>query len=265
LSPGFRRRRCAGGAAGVAEIVCPNGALLAGTSPKGAVYLIRDGKTLARVGLPSTPSSTSCFSLRFPRAQRRTLQRPDFPGGSGRDRQPRPDLSGCAGPNSAPRESTRGRLSIRRGLAAQGRVTLFGEMRDRTCGGWRSCRTAGSPPAPRAWNVLSFPAQNGGFVTGPASGNHEAEGTDPAAFKPNGDPYATVFIPSSPGDTRIPGPGGAGATPAFSAGRRSGRTRMPGRQRPPPAAASEGPSADRFGRPQLRGFLSRRRFPRQCC
>jgi hypothetical protein len=220
----------------------PDGALLAGTSPTGAVYLIRDGKTLARVGLPVD----SIFDVLLlpevpPGAAAHAPTGPTFlvalvaTGNPGRIYRVALDQFRAAGVNA-------GRLSDPAALAARG-VTLFGEMRDRNVRRLALLPdgriAAGSAPH---GNVYLFPRNGGHPVL--LQENHEAEVTD-LLPQPNGDLYATVVYSSSPGEYRIHRPGGAGATPAFSAG--AAAAANPGDNAPPLPAASEGPSADRFG------------------
>lgn len=226
----------------------PDGALLAGTSPTGAVYLIKGGKTVARVGLPVD----SIFDLLLlPEVSPGTTARaPTSPaslvalvatGNPGRIYRVALDQFRTAGVNA-------GRLSDPAALAARG-VTLFGEMRDRNVRRIALLPdgriAAGSAPH---GNVYLFPREGGHPVL--LQENHEAEVTD-LLPQPNGDLYATIAYSSSPIEYRIHRPSGAGAAAAAN----------PGDNVPLLPAASEGPSAERFGGRSSVVFFPANGFP----
>jgi hypothetical protein len=187
----------------------PGGALLAGTSPTGALYLIRDGKTMARVVLPvdsifdvlllpETPASA------VPDATARVSAHPGAraalvaTGNPGRIYRIELDKFSAAGVNAA-------KLSDPTALAAKG-ITLFGEIHDRNVrrlallpGGKIA---AGSAPH---GNVYLFPSDGGHPVM--LQENREAEVTD-LLPQPNGDLYASIVFSSAPGEYRINRPTG---------------------------------------------------------
>jgi hypothetical protein len=158
----------------------PNGAILAGTSPKGGLVLVKEGKVVARVGLPAD----SLFDLLL------------IPAGSGPGialaatgnpgRIYRIDLAKFAAAGISP-----ARLDDAVGLAAHG-ITLFGQIQDRNVR--RLARfadgrvAAGSSPA---GNVYIFPAAGGAPVI--LEENHEAEVTD-LLPEPEGDLFATIVF-----------------------------------------------------------------------
>ena len=154
----------------------PDGSLLAGTSPKGGLCLIRGGKLVARVGLPAD----SLFDLAL-LPDGTVLAATGNPG-----RIYRVDVAkfGASG-------ITHDRVSDPKGLAAHG-ISLFGEIRDRNVR--RIARltdgriAAGS--APRG-NVYLFEAAGGSpFIL---QDNRDAEVTDllPDA---SGGCYATIIF-----------------------------------------------------------------------
>jgi hypothetical protein len=195
------------------------GALLAGTSPTGALYLIRNGKTAARVALPvdsifgvlllpelnpaAAPDSTARAT---PAKQPRMAL--VATGNPGRIYRINLDMFSAAGINAA-------KVSDPAALATKG-ITLFGEIKDRNVR--RLARlpdgriAAGS--APRG-NVYVFPRDGGHPVM--LQENHGAEVTD-LLPQPNGDLFASIVYSSAPAERRINRPGavsaiGAGMTP----------------------------------------------------
>jgi hypothetical protein len=226
----------------------PGGALLAGTSPSGALYLIKDGKTLARVAmpvdsifdvllLPEPPSGAPAdASARTSPAPRVALVATGNPG-----RIYRIDLGkfAVAGVNAA-------KLSDSAALAAKG-VTLFGEIRDRNVRRIALLPdgriAAGS--APRG-NVYLFPRDGGHPLM--LQENHEAEVTD-LLPQPNGDIYASIVFSSAPGERRInrivgtvvAGAGSASGTPSAGAAATNGGENVASMP-----AAMETPREERF-------------------
>jgi hypothetical protein len=182
----------------------PGGALLAGTSPTGALYLIRNGKVETRVVLPVD----SIFDV---------LLLPEIPAGASPDANGRVpahpgarvalvatgnpghiyridlDKFGAGGVNAA-------KVSDPAVLAAKG-ITLFGEIHDRNVRrlallpGGRIA--AGSAPH---GNVYLFPGDGGHPVM--LQENREAEVTD-LLPQPNGDLYAAIVFSPASGENRI--------------------------------------------------------------
>ena len=207
----------------------PGGALLAGTSPTGAVYLIKEGRTVARVGLPA---DSVLDILLLPDARSALVAT----GNPGRIYRIGLDKLAAAGVNPA-------RLSDPAALAARG-CTLFGEIRDRNVRRLAVLPdgriAAGS--APRG-NVYLFPRDGGPPVL--LQENRDAEVTD-LLPQPNGDLYASIVYSSLPGEYRInrrpagvhpPAPAPAGAGPAAT----------PGENAPAPPSEPDASRADRFG------------------
>ncbi|PTX94433.1 hypothetical protein [Opitutus sp. ER46] len=173
----------------------PDGSVLAGTSPRGGLYLLREGKTVARVRLPAD----SIFDLLALDAQT-VLVATGNPG-----RIYRLDLRTFADSGTAaekPADSSQ--------LAARG-LTLFGEIRDRNVRRLAALAdgrfVAGSSPK---GNLYTFPAAGGAPVI--LQENREAEVTD-LLPQPNGDLYATIVFSGTSGDARIT-PGAVRAVPA---------------------------------------------------
>lgn len=177
----------------------PDGATVAGTSPKGALYLIRDGKPVARVVLPVD----SIFDL-LAIDDHTVLAATGNPG-----RIYRIDVKKFATVGLIADKITDTKILADRG------ITLFGEIRDRNVrriAAFADGRiVAGSAPK---GNVYVFPASGGAPVI--LQENHDAEVTD-LLPEPNGDLYATVVFSSSTGESRITPSGGSrsgGATKA---------------------------------------------------
>lgn len=169
----------------------PDGDLLVGSSPHGVLFLVRDGKVLARATLPVD----SIFDLLLLDA-RTALIATGNPA-----RLYRTDLTAFAASGSAPEKLTTPALLAARGLA------VVGEIRDRNLR--RLARfddgriAAGSSPK---GNIYVFPAT---VATATAKSeplllqeNREAEVTD-LLPQPNGDLYATLVFSASGGDARI--------------------------------------------------------------
>jgi hypothetical protein len=172
----------------------PEGGLLAGTSPKGGLYFVRDGKTVARAVLPVD----SIFDLLLvnegaagqkPRVDT-ALVATGNPG-----RIYRVDLKKFAASGVATEKLTEPKQLADRG------ITLFGEVRDRNVR--RLARfpdgriAAGSAPK---GNLYVFGRDGGAPVL--LQENRDAEVTD-LLPQPNGDLYATVVFASSAGGERI--------------------------------------------------------------
>ena len=167
----------------------PDGSLLAGSSPRGGIYLVREGKVVARVGLPVD----SIFDLLL-LDDHTALAATGNPG-----RIYRLDLAKFAGAGVAADKVTEAAQ-----LAAHG-ITLFGEIRDRNVRRIVVLAdgriAAGS--APRG-NLYAFPRDGGAPVI--LQENREAEVTD-LLPQPNGDLYAAVVFAGTTVEARI-GPGG---------------------------------------------------------
>lgn len=174
-----------------------DGSVLAGTSPKGALYLLRAGKTVARVTLPVD----SIFDL-LALDHQTVLVATGNPG-----RLYRLDLAKFSASGVTADKTADSKLLAERGL------TLFGEVRDRNVR--RVVRLpdgrviAGSAPK---GNVYAFPP--GGGAPSILQENRDAEVTD-LLPQPNGDLYATVVFAGGAGETRINRPKpAAGSSPA---------------------------------------------------
>jgi hypothetical protein len=176
----------------------PDGTLLAGTSPTGALYLLRDGKPVARVVLPAD----SIFDILLLPADGSGAGAPKpialvATGNPGRIY--RVDLARFAGAGV-----NAGRISDAKILAEKG-ITLFGEIRDRNVR--RLARladgriAAGSAPH---GNVYVFPAAGGAPMI--LQKNREAEVTD-LLPQPDGDLYASIVHSAGSGERRINRPG----------------------------------------------------------
>ncbi|HWA10823.1 MAG TPA: hypothetical protein VG838_15390 [Opitutaceae bacterium] len=174
-----------------------DGTVLAGTSPKGAVYLLRDGKVIARQTLPVD----SIFDI-LPLDAQSVLVATGNPG-----RLYRIDLAKFAASGV-----TTDKLAEAASLAGRG-FTLFGEIRDRNVR--RVVRlpdgrvVAGSAPK---GNIYAFPAAGGAPTI--LQENRDGEVTD-LLPQPNGDLYASIVFSAPPGESRINRPkpaNGAGAT-----------------------------------------------------
>lgn len=189
----------------------PDGSVLAGTSPKGALYLVRDEKPVARVALPVD----SIFDL--------LILDPDTAlastGNPGRIFKI--DLKKFATVGLVADKITDAKILADRG------ITTFGEIRDRNVRRLAMMAdgriAAGS--APRG-NVYLFPKDGGAPVI--LQENRDGEVTD-LLPQPNGDLYATIVFSPTTGESRI--------TPAASASRPAGQRD----DTPPPA------QAERFG------------------
>jgi hypothetical protein len=161
----------------------PDGSLLAGTSPKGALCLIRGGKTVARIALPVD----SIFDLLL-LGDGTALAATGNPG-----RIYRIDLAKFARAGL-----TKEKVSDAKGLADRG-IAQFGEIRDRNVR--RLARLADSRIAagssPRGNVYLFGPTGGAPFL---AQENHDAEVTDLLA-DPAGGFYASLVF--SNGETHL--------------------------------------------------------------
>lgn len=177
-----------------------DGSVLAGTSPRGALCLVRDGKQVARVALPVD----SIFDLLvLPDAQpARALVATGNPG-----RVYLVDLAKFAQAGVAAEKITDAKA-----LADHG-ITLFGEIRDRNVR--RLARlsdgriAAGSAPKGNVY-VFAGPADSAPLPHAPVilQENRDAEVTDLLA-SPDGSFYATITFSGGSGEGRItPGKGG---------------------------------------------------------
>jgi hypothetical protein len=167
----------------------PDGSVLAGTSPKGALCLLRDGKLVARVALPAD----SVFDLLL--LKDGTVLAAT--GNPGRIYRLVPKAFALAG--VAPEK-----ITDTKALTAHG-ITLFGEVRDRNIRRLAQLAdgriAAGS--APRG-NVYAFAETGGDPVI--LQENRDAEVTDLLPDK-NGDFYAAVTFAGATAEARIIPPG----------------------------------------------------------
>ena len=194
-----------------------DGSILAGTSPKGALYLIKDGKPVARIALPVD----SIFDLLLLNEQT-ALVATGNPG-----RIYRVDLAKFAAAGLVAEKVTDVKILAERGIG------LFGEIRDRNVRRIAQLAdgriVAGSAPK---GNIYTFaPATAGDAVPTPRQPvilqeNRDAEVTD-LLPQPNGDLYASIVFASSSGESRI--------TPAP----KSGADAKPASDVPPPAQAEK--------------------------
>jgi len=223
-----------------------DGSVLAGTSPTGALYLLKGGKPAARVILPvdsifdilPLPTATTPATQNQPPA-RFALVATGNPG-----RIYRLDLSrfAQAGVNSSATADPK--------ILAEKGITLFGEIRDRNVRRLALLAdgriAAGS--APRG-NVYVFPPQGGAPVI--LQENREAEVTDllPQA---NGDLYASIVYAPAPAESRINRPVPAPPPPPAPTPVPPPETPTPAANDTPappppaPAPAPEPPKPERF-------------------
>lgn len=169
-----------------------DGTILAGTSPKGALYLVRDGKVAARVALPVD----SIFDLLLLDAHT-ALVATGNPG-----RLYRVDLAKFAASGIAADKIADAKLLAERG------VTQFGEIRDRNIRRVALLANgqvvAGSAPK---GNLYTFAHDGGAPVI--LQENRDGEVTD-LLPQPNGDLFATIVFAGSTGEVRITPPKNSG-------------------------------------------------------
>ena len=198
-----------------------DGSLLVGTSPKGALYLVRDGVPVARVTLPVD----SIFDLLLLDADT-ALAATGNPG-----RIYRVDLKQFAAAGVTPEKITDPALLAERGL------TLFGEIRDRNVRRLALFPdgrvVAGSSPKGNIYTFTPGTAAPSAGSTAPTTAaatpsvgapppapgtaaplpaiilqeNRDAEVTD-LLPQPNGDLYAAIVFAGTTGESRIPPPAG---------------------------------------------------------
>ncbi len=192
-----------------------DGSILAGTSPKGAIYLIRDDKPLARVALPVD----SIFDLLVLDANT-ALVATGNPG-----KIYRVDLGKFADAGIGPEKVTDTTVLAERGF------TLFGEIRDRNVRRLAALAdgriAAGSAPK---GNIYTFtrPGEPAAKVEPVIlQENRDAEVTDLLA-QPNGDLFATIVFSTTNNESRITPPASAG-------GASPGTPTAPRDTTPPPA------------------------------
>ncbi len=171
-----------------------DGAILAGTSPKGALHLIRDGASVARVAMPVD----SIFDL-LVLDDGTVLAATGNPG-----RIYRIDLAKFAAAGLNAEKTTDTAVLADRG------VTLFGEIRDRNVRRLAALAdgriAAGSAPK---GNLYAFARTGGAPVI--LQENRDAEVTD-LLPQPNGDLYATIVFTATTNESRLtPPPASAGA------------------------------------------------------
>lgn len=173
----------------------PDGSLLAGTSPKGALYLLRGGQPVSKMHLPVD----SIFDI-LQVGPETVLIATGNPG-----RIYRVDVRKFATNGLVADKITDTKVLADRG------ITLFGEVRDRNVR-----RLAAMPDgrviagsAPKG-NVYTFPPNGGPPVI--LQENREAEVTD-LLPQPNGDLFATIVFSATTGDARV-APRNAPPTPA---------------------------------------------------
>ncbi len=212
----------------------PDGTVLAGTSPKGALNLLRDGEVVARTLLPVD----SVFDL-LALGSEAVLVATGNPG-----RIYRVDLAKFAAAGVGDQ-----RVSDRDALAGRG-VTLFGQIRDRNVRRIAVMTdgriAAGSSPRGIVYAFPRDPAASP--AADPALGgtpvilleNRDAEVTD-LLPEENGDLFATIVFAPQGNDTRVtpaaaPAPSPAGQGGPGNAG---GANPTPSREVPPPAAVPE--------------------------
>ncbi len=207
-----------------------DGALLAGTSPKGALVLVRDGQVVARTLLPVD----SIFDL-LPLDSGTMLVATGNPG-----RIYRVDLTRFAAAGISDEKFTDPALLAARGL------TLFGQIRDRNVRRLAALAdgriAAGSSPRGM---IYAFPRDPGPAPTGGApvilQEHRDAEVTDLLATL-DGDLFATVVFSPTTGESRILPPAGT-LRPAASPTSPTSPTSLPAPRDPfPPPATPE-----RFG------------------
>lgn len=227
----------------------PDGSLLAGTSPTGALYLLKDGKATARVALPVDsifdivlpPTSTGESQPRTATAKPEASFALVATGNPGRIY--RVDLAQLARAGVSTNQIADPKILREKG------ITLFGEIRDRNVRrlalllGGRIA--AGSAPK---GNVYLFPAEGGLPVV--LQENHDAEVTD-LLPQSNGDLYASIVFSAATRESRINRPKSTptlvppAPTPMPPAPAPAGEA-APAPEAPPLLPAEEPPKPERF-------------------
>lgn len=188
-----------------------DGSLIVGTSPKGALYLVRDGKVATRVQLPVD----SIFDLLVV-DENTVLAATGNPG-----RIYRVDVKKFAAAGLVADKITDSKILADRG------ISQFGEIRDRNVR-----RLAAFPDgrivagsAPRG-NIYTFDRTGGAAVI--LNENRDAEVTDLLPM-PNGDLYATIVFSATSGENRITPSNGRPASANSGT-----KNREPAESSPPP-------------------------------
>jgi len=202
-----------------------DGAILAGTSPKGALHLVRDGKSIARVALPVD----SIFDLLLLDAHT-ALAATGNPG-----RIYKIDLRKFATDGIIADKITDAKILADRG------ITLFGEIRDRNVRRLAALPdgriVAGSAPKGSIYAFAPVPGAASKIAPVILQKNRDAEVTD-LLPQPNGDLFVTVVFSSTSGESRITPSGARGGGRESRGG---GETGKPEDGTPPPA------QVERFG------------------
>lgn len=176
----------------------PDGTVLAGTSPKGGLCLLKDGKVVARVGLPVDSIFDLLVSANSSAAQASPTRVLVGTGNPGRVYQV--DLAKFARSGVSTEKTSDAKLLAERG------VTLFGEIRDRNVRRLAQLVDgrviAGSAPK---GNIYAFPAAGGAPVI--LQENRDAEVTD-LLPSPDGGLFATLTFAGGTGESRITPPKG---------------------------------------------------------
>lgn len=205
-----------------------DGALLAGTSPKGGLVIVRDGKVTTRVALPVD----SIFDILLVDANT-ALVATGNPG-----RIYRIDLTAFAAAGVHFEKTTNPALLTERG------ITLFGEIRDRNVRRLAALAdgriAAGSAPK---GNLYTFAREGGAPVI--LQESRDAEVTD-LLPQPNGDLFATFVFSATSNESRI--------TPPASAAKNARESK----DEPPPPPPAQ---AERFGGRSTLMFFPARGFP----
>jgi hypothetical protein len=192
-----------------------DGSILAGTSPKGALCLIRDGKVVSRALLPVD----SIFDLLVV-DDNTALAATGNPG-----RIYRVDLRKFAGIGLIADKITDAKILAERGLS------VFGEIRDRNVRRLAAMPdgriAAGSSPR---GNVYSFPSAGGAPLL--LQENRDAEVTD-LSPQPNGDLYASIVYSGTTGEGRVTASSTRGGGAAASSGTSAAKEREPELSLPP--------------------------------
>jgi hypothetical protein len=250
----------------------PDGALLAGTSPKGMLYLVRDGQPVARVVLPVDsifdllvlPEENQKSETRISKSETKESKAQD-PKPRTRNSEPgtqglivlvatgnpgriyRVDLAKFAAAGLSADKITDARQLAERG------VTVFGEIRDRNVR--RLARladgriVAGSSPH---GNIYAFPREGGAPTF--LQENRDAEVTD-LLPQPDGGLYATLVFTTTPaGEARIIRSRPPSPTPATAA---STPPPVPSPASPGNAASPESPPPDMLGSSTPERFAGR--------